>query len=152
MDNIDRQIISILQKDARTPLKDIAKSVFLSSPSVSARIEKLQNEGVIKGYTATVDQVKLGYHIKAFIHLAMEPVQKPEFYSYIEKCPCILECSCVTGLYSMLMKVVFSSTNELDSFVNELQQFGRTDTQIVFSTPVEPRSVEVFHTDSTGQK
>ena len=144
MDNIDRQIISILQQDARTPLKDIAKEVFLSSPSVSARIEKLQNEGIIHGYSAIVDQVKLGYHIKAFIHLAMDPVQKPEFYTYIEKCPCILECNCITGLYSMLLKVVFSSTNELDSFVNELQRFGKTDTQIVFSTPIEPRNVQVF--------
>ena len=46
LDNIDRKIIQILQKNARTPLKEIAAQVFLSSPSVSARIEKLEEEGV----------------------------------------------------------------------------------------------------------
>lgn len=45
LDNIDKSIIRILQENARTPVKDIAKEVFLSSPAVSARIERLENEG-----------------------------------------------------------------------------------------------------------
>ena len=49
LDNIDRKIIQILQKNARTPLKEIAAQVFLSSPSVSARIERMKEEGVITG-------------------------------------------------------------------------------------------------------
>ena len=46
LDKVDKKIIQILQKNARTPLKEIAAQVFLSSPSVSARIEKLEHEGV----------------------------------------------------------------------------------------------------------
>ena len=53
----------------------------------------------------------------------------------------MVECCCVTGDYSMLIEVLFGTTQELDQFINHLQQFGRTRTQIVFSTPVEHRGV-----------
>lgn len=143
MDHIDRKIIDILQKDARSPLKEIADRVFLSSPAVSARIARLEKEGCLTGYQAQVDATKLGFLVKAFINLDMDPQRKPEFYPYIESCPNVVECNCVTGDYSMLIEVLFASTQELDHFINRLQQFGRTRTQIVFSTCVEHRGVPV---------
>lgn len=143
MDHIDRKIIDILQKDARSPLKEIADRVFLSSPAVSARIARLEKEGCLTGYQAQVDATKLGFLVKAFINLDMDPQRKPEFYPYIESCPNVVECNCVTGDYSMLIEVLFASTRELDHFINRLQQFGRTRTQIVFSTCVEHRGVPV---------
>lgn len=143
LDKVDKKIIQILQKNARTPLKEIAAQVFLSSPSVSARIEKLEHEGVIIGYTARVNPQYLNYHIKAFINLEVEPLQKPVFYPFIEKIPNVVECNCVTGDYSMLIETLFETTAQLDHFINELQQFGRTKTQIVFSTSVEQREVPV---------
>ena len=141
MDNIDRKILTILQDNARTPLKVIAEQVFLSSPAVSARIERLEAAGLITSYQAQLSTAAMGYQIKAFISLEVEPRQKPEFYPYIEKCPNVMECNCVTGDYSMLLKVCFHTTQELDQFINQLDQFGRTRTQIVFSTPVEHRGI-----------
>ena len=79
------------------PLKALAENVFLSSPAVSARIERLEKEQIIEGYEVKVNQLKLGYHI----------------------------------------------TMELDTFIGQLQKFGRTSTQIVVSTPVEPRGIDV---------
>ena len=143
MDSIDKQIIDMLQHNARTPLKTIAEKVFLSSPAVSTRIEHLEKQGIIKGYTATIDKEKLGYHIKAFINLEMEPIQKQDFYPWISEVPNVLECNCVTGDYSMLLKVAFPSTVDLDVFIGKLQQFGKTSTQIVFSTPVEHRGIKI---------
>ena len=143
MDHIDRKIIDILQKNARAPLKEIADHVFLSSPAVSARISRLEHAGILSGYQAQIDAPKLGYMVKAFINLDMDPQRKPEFYPYIESCPHVIECCCVTGDYSMLIEVLYSTTQELDAFINHLQQFGRTRTQIVFSTPVEHRGVPV---------
>lgn len=143
LDNIDRKIIEMLQKNARTPVKEIAKEVFLSSPAVSARIEHLEKNGLITGYHAQINPVFLGYHIKAFINLEVEPNQKKDFYPFIQSIPNVIECNCVTGDYSMLIEVAFRSTMELDHFINELQQFGRTKTQIVFSTSVEHRYLPV---------
>ena len=143
MDAIDRKILSILQENARTPLKAIAEQVFLSSPAVSARIERLEAAGLILGYRAQLSSTALGYQIQAFISMQLEPSQKPEFYPYIQSVPNATECCCVTGDYSMLMKVCFHTTQELDQFINQLDRFGRTRTQIVFSTPVESRGVPV---------
>lgn len=137
MDKIDLKLIELLQKNARYPLKHLAEKVFLSTPAVSSRIEKLEEAGVITGYSAQIDPLKLGYNIKAFINLEMTPKQKPEFYPFIAACPNVLECNCVTGKYSMLIKVAYHTTVELDLFIGELQKFGNTETQIVFSTAVD---------------
>ena len=143
MDDIDRKILKLLQANTRMSLKTIAENTFLSSPAVSARIERLEKEGIITGYHAMVDPMKLGYHILAFINLDVVPEDKPKFYAYATEVPNVLECSCVTGDFSMLMKVAFQSTMELDMFIGQLQKFGKTSTQIVFSTHVGPRGVDV---------
>ena len=143
MDDIDRKILKLLQANARMSLKTVAENTFLSSPAVSARIERLEKEGIITGYHAMVDPMKLGYHILAFINLDVVPEDKPKFYAYANDVPNVLECNCVTGEYSMLMKVAFQSTMDLDIFIGQLQKFGKTSTQIVFSTQVGPRGVDV---------
>lgn len=142
-DTIDKKILELLQKNARIPVKDIAAEVFLSSPAVSSRIEKMEKAGIITGYHARINYLLFGYHIKAFINLEVEPPQKKKFYPYIEAIPNVIECNCVTGDYAMLIEVAFRSTVELDHFINELQHFGRTKTLIVFSTSVEHRDVPI---------
>lgn len=144
VDETDLQILSMLRENARVSLKNIAEKTFLSSTAVSARIEKLEESGYIKGYHAHLNPQAFGLNIKAFINLELEPIRKQEFYPYIRSCKNVVECNCVTGDYSMLLKVVFASTDDLDGFINELQHFGRTKTQIVFSTPVEPRDNFLF--------
>ncbi|NLJ31330.1 MAG: Lrp/AsnC family transcriptional regulator [Clostridiales bacterium] len=144
MDKIDAALIEALQENARIPIKMLTGKVFLSSPAIAARIEKLEKQGIISGYRAVVNPIKLGYHISAFINLEMTPNQKTEFYPFIAACPNVVECNCVTGSYSMLIKVVYPSTMELDTFIGQLQKFGSTSTQIVFSTPVQPRGVDVM--------
>lgn len=148
MDAIDQKIISILQKNARTSLKQIASEVFLTPPSVSSRIERLEQEGVLTGFHASVNPIKLGYHIKAYINFEISPAQKPEVYPFLQQHPNVLECDCVTGNYSVLVKVAFPSTMELDEFIGKLQHFGKTSTLIVFSTVVENRGVVVPKNDS----
>ena len=143
MDKIDIKILSLLQENSRYPLKFLAEKVFLSSPAVSARIERLEKQGIITGYHATLDPLTLGFHITAFINLTLEPHQKAEFYPFVESCPNVLECNCVTGTYSMLIKVCFPSTQELDHFIGQLQTYGKTETQIVFSTPVPSRGIDL---------
>ena len=143
LDNIDKKIITMLQENARVSLKEIAEQVFLSSPAVSVRIDNLVESGYIQGFHAEINPMKLGYHIKAFINLEVSPVDKQDFYPYIKKCKNVVECNCVTGDYSMLLEVLFPSTDELDQFIGELQKYGRTKTLIVFSTCVEHRGLQI---------
>ena len=87
----------------------------------------MEAEGILTGFHASVDPIQLGYHIKA--------------YPFLRAHPNVLECDCVTGNYSVLLKVAFPSTMELDEFIRKLQHFGKTSTMIVFSTIVENRGV-----------
>ena len=125
MDKIDKKLLRLLQENARYSLKQLSEKVYLSSPAVAARIEKLEEEGIITGYHADISLDKMGYHIIAFI----------------AEVPNVIECNTVSGNYSMLMKVSFPSTSDLDLFIGQLQKFGHTETQIVFSVPVPHRGI-----------
>jgi Lrp/AsnC family leucine-responsive transcriptional regulator len=141
MDDIDLKLLNSLQLDGRSSIKKLAEQCFVSSPAASARIQNLEKENYIKEYQAILNYKKLGFHIKAYVSLEVSPKDKPEFYPFIESIPNVLECDCVTGPFSMLLKVVFPGTDELDQFIGLLQRFGNTNTQIVFSTPVGPRGL-----------
>ena len=97
LDAVDRTILNILQRNAKCPLKEIAEKVYLSTPAVSARIEKMEKEGYILGYQAQVNPEALGYHIKALINLEVSPEEKNVFYPFVRKCSNVIECNCVTG-------------------------------------------------------
>jgi Lrp/AsnC family leucine-responsive transcriptional regulator len=137
LDKTDLKILHMIENNSRISIKEIATANYMSSPGVSARIHRLEEIGLIKSYYTEIDYSLLGYNIKAFINLEVNPKDKVTFYPYIKKIPNVVECSCVTGDYSMLLKVLFRKPEELDHFINELQQFGRTKTLIAFSTPVD---------------
>lgn len=137
LDEIDKKILNRLRQNGRVSLKELSAEVFLTMPAVSARIEKLEKEGFIRGYHASVDMGKLGYGIKAFIQITVKPEDHKRFYEFARGEKCILECNHITGNYSMLLKAVFPTTVMLDEFVGRMQAFGKTETHIVFSTAVE---------------
>ena len=141
MDKIDKKLIRLLQENARYSLKQLSERVYLSSPAVAARIEKLEEDGIITGYHADISADKMGYNITAFINLEMSPKQKAGFIAFITEVPNVIECNTVSGNYSMLMKVSFPSTLDLDTFLGQLQKYGHTETQIVFSEPVPHRGI-----------
>lgn len=143
MDNLDRKILNIMQQNARVTVKQIAEQCFISSPSVSVRVQNLETLGYIRSYQALIDYQKLGYMIKAYVHCAVNAKDKEAFYAYIADIPNVIECDCITGDYSMLLKVYFSDTVVLDRFITDLQFYGDTKTYIVFSTNVGPRGLQV---------
>ena len=102
MDKVDEKILQMLQENARIPVKEIAKEVFLSSPAVSARIDRLSQSGLIKGYHMTIDRAKLGYDVTAFISLEMEPSQKTDFYPFIRECPNVCVIATIDNNFSII--------------------------------------------------
>ena len=73
MDYIDKQLVQLLCKNARTPLKTLAETVGLSSPAVSTRIARLENTGLITGYSARISLPAAGCPIKAYVSLEILP-------------------------------------------------------------------------------
>ena len=130
------------KRNARISVKDIAEANFMSS-AVANRIRRMEDNNLIKHYYADIDYSSMGYVVKAFINLEVKPEDKSEFYPFIEKVPNVIQCDCVTGDYSMLIGMPYRRPEELDHLVNELQKFGRTRTEIAFSTPIEHRPIPV---------
>ena len=137
IDSIDVQIMNLLKINARTPADQLAEELGIDAQELAARMDNLEKAGYIKGYYTDIDLEKIGYRIKAFIMISVMPEDQRKFYDFIQKEDCILECNHITGAFSMLMKVVFPSTSDLDTFIGQLQEFGRTETQVVFSTVLE---------------
>lgn len=141
LDLVDQKIIRLLQENARMSLKDIAARVYLSSPAASARMEKLEKMGYITGFHASINRELFGYHIKAFVTLVVDAKSKGQFLKEMQSCPNVVECNCITGDYTMLLEVVYPDTKKLEEFVSGLQKYGKTNTQIVYSTAVEHREL-----------
>lgn len=143
MDNVDRELINLLQKNARTPLKSLASKVYLSAPAVSSRIDKLERQGIITRYNTSVDARKLGFNTTAYIDMTVSEKEQDEFYSFINECPNVLECNFISGGNSIMMKVIFQDETELNGYLNELQRFGDATSHVVFSTLIPQREVRL---------
>ncbi|MCR5033896.1 MAG: Lrp/AsnC family transcriptional regulator [Clostridia bacterium] len=137
MDEMDVQIMNLLKIDARMPVERLAGEIGITSDELATRMDNLEKAGYIKGYFTDIDLEKIGYRIKAFIMISVLPEDQRKFYDFVQKEDSILECSHITGPFSMLLKVVFPSTADLDTFIGQLQEFGKTETQVVFSTVLE---------------
>lgn len=141
IDEIDLKILRLLQNDARISVKAIAEQIYASAPTVKTRIESLTERGIIKGYYTEIDTSVFDNVIKSYIDIEVSPTRKEELYEFLRSAPQVVECDRVTGEYSLLVKVVFKNTLEMDKFINALQQYGRTKTQIVFSSIINHRGV-----------
>lgn len=141
LDEIDVQILALLQEHCKTPLAKIGERVGLSAPAVIERIKKLEEGGVIVGYTALLDARSLGCDITAFIGvLTSQPSGIRDVEAQIESRPEVLECHHVTGGYTLLLKVKTADTSTLETLISHLRAIdgvARTETMVVLSTHVE---------------
>jgi Lrp/AsnC family leucine-responsive transcriptional regulator len=148
MDALDHQIVDLLQRDGRATQLELSRSVGLSQPAVAERIRKLEERGVITGYTACVDASKLGKDITAFIGLSIEhPKYFDGFARKVLALPEVLECHRVAGQDSYILKVKTENTKTLDQLLVEtlrtISGVTRTHTTIVLSSIKEETHVHV---------
>ena len=139
IDDLDREIISILQIDALTTNAVIAEKINLSSSAVNERIRKLKEKSVIRNIAAFVNASALKKELCAFIYVLVDtPENSKKFLREALKNKDILECHHITGEYSYLLKVRVQNTKALESFISEFlkAQIGvhKTHTQIVLSS------------------
>ncbi|MGO9481227.1 MAG: Lrp/AsnC family transcriptional regulator [Candidatus Kryptoniota bacterium] len=138
LDPIDHRLLEILQKNARTKLNEMAQQLGLTIPTISERIQKLEDRGIIKGYTAILDAKRLGKDITAFITVAIDSSKHYQmFMERARETEEILECHSVTGEGSHLIKVRAENTNTLEKLLSRIQSWPgvlSTKTSVVLST------------------
>jgi Lrp/AsnC family transcriptional regulator, leucine-responsive regulatory protein len=139
LDQIDRAIIAALYEDGRRTIKEVAELLNMSSPSITARIEKLKDAGAITGYTVVVDPGAFGLNVAAYVRMNAMPGQVPKLEKLIGDAPEVVESHQITGEDCFLAKVVVSDLRELKIVVDRFQTCSSADTAIILSTPVLKR-------------
>ena len=137
LDQIGLNILHELQMNARISFSEIGRRVGLSSPAVAERVKKMEEAGLISGYYATVDHEKIGYPILAFIFVTTRSEKNNKFYTFAENTLEIVECHCISGSESFILKVLTRSISQLDDLIENLSAFGETKTSIVLSSPIK---------------
>ena len=137
IDLVDKNILDILQQDGRVSASNIANELHISIPTVTDRIKKLQDSGVIKGIYAVLDPKSLGLDVAAIITIISESsVHYKKVTQAAEKTPEVLQCLSTTGKGSHMLFVVTHSSSTLEELLREIQGWPgvtRTETQIVLS-------------------
>ena len=122
IDTIDRKIVSILQQEGRIRTVDLAERIGLSPTPCARRIVKLEEEGVITGYTATVNQDKMGLPISIFVSVELEnqgAEALERFESEVVGFEEVMECFIMTGSQDFLMRVVAADLASYEVFLQE---------------------------------
>lgn len=141
MDEIDRQIVALLQGDARRSFQDIGGRVSLSAPAVKRRVDRLVSDGVIRGYSAMVDAEAFGWHTHAFVALYCEGrMAAAEVRAAVAGHPEVAAAYTVAGDASAILHVRAHDTSHLEEALERIRDapgVTRTHTQVVLSTLFE---------------
>src|SRR3954469_18653535 len=141
MDAIDAQIIALMRENSRRSFQDIGKQVALSAPAVKRRVDRLESTGVIKGYTAVIDPVAMGWGTHAFVALFCEGrMAAAEVREAVENHPEVAAAYTVAGEASAILHIRAEDTPHLEAALERIRAAEgvvRTQTQVVLSTLFE---------------
>jgi len=139
LDDLDRRIVEILVDDARISLKELAQRVNLSSPSVSERLQRLGERGVIRSFTVDIDPRAMGYNLQAIVRIKPLPGKLQAVQKLIEEIPEFTECDKVTGDDCFIGRLHLRSIEQLDQILDRITDKAETSTAIVKAQPIKRR-------------
>jgi Lrp/AsnC family transcriptional regulator, leucine-responsive regulatory protein len=147
LDPTDARILGALVKDARISIADLARSVDLSPPSVSERIKRLEEAGVIEGYTLTINPKALGLPIAAWLRIRPIPGQLQKVADILRGLPEIVECDRITGEDCFIARAHVQSVDDLEKLIDQIIPYAMTNTSIIQSSPVKRRLPPILRGD-----
>jgi Lrp/AsnC family leucine-responsive transcriptional regulator len=139
IDNVDKRIIEILVTDARISLKRMAQRVKLSSPSVSERLRRLEERGVIRTFTVDIDPRAIGYNLQAIVRIRPLPGKLHAIEKLIVDIPEFSDCDKVTGDDCFIGRLHLRSIEHLDQILDRITDKAETHTSIVKTQPAKRR-------------
>jgi Lrp/AsnC family leucine-responsive transcriptional regulator len=136
LDKKDRLIIEALQQDARQSLSALGKRIGLSQPAVSERVKKLEDLGVIYGYSARIDLRAIGLRLQAIVRVRTTHQHIQKYISLFESMPEVLDVVRVTGDDCLVVRCAFAEPEDLERVVDALATHASITTALVLSHPV----------------
>ncbi|WP_078550002.1 Lrp/AsnC family transcriptional regulator [Litchfieldia alkalitelluris] len=148
MDSVDLKMLELLQKNARMTISELSTELALSRPSITERLHRLQEKGVIEEFTARVSLPSVGRDILLIIQVSNLKVSPQEFEELIKKDEAIIECHRVTGEGSYFLKAAVSKMDSMRLLIDRLIPYANVNTSTVLNSPVPFRHVlPLDHTD-----
>ncbi len=139
LDATDWRILEALQHDGRASYAELARRVSMSASAVTERVRRLEEAGVITGYTAVIDHDRIGLPILALVRLRYPHGNYKPFHDLLAATPEILEAHHVTGDDCFVMKVAARSMRHLEETTGRIGGLGAVTTSVVYSSPLERR-------------
>lgn len=141
LDDLDKKILRFLQIDSRKPFLEIARDLSVSGGTVHSRVNRLRQEGVIRGSKIVVDYEALGYSVLAFVGIKLtEAGSFKNIQDRLEAIPEIIEVHYTTGSYSLFAKIAAQSINSLYELLSVklqgLKEIQSTETFVILNTSV----------------
>ncbi|MFB7937282.1 Lrp/AsnC family transcriptional regulator [Streptomyces sp. NPDC127049] len=140
-DATDWRILDALQAQGRASYAELARAVSMSPSAVTERVRRLEEAGVITGYTAVVDHERLGLPILAFVRLRYPTGNYKPFHDLVAVTPEVLEAHHVTGDDCFVIKVAARSMRHLEEISGKIGTLGSVTTSVVYSSPLPRRAV-----------
>lgn len=137
-DSLDWKILELLQQDARLSNSEIGRRVGLSQPAVTSRIQRLEDGGVIRGYTARIDPVRVGREISAVIRVRTTHEHLASCLSALGAAPEVLNVRRLTGDDCLLIEGAFERMAQVEALIDKLAPLGGVTTSFVLAT-YEPK-------------
>jgi Lrp/AsnC family leucine-responsive transcriptional regulator len=141
LDPTDCELLSIVQEDARLSFREVGRRIGMSPPAVAERIRKLENAGVITGYSARVERSVLGQDIGAFLRLTASDLDFRRVTGLCGSLDAVVECHHVTGNDSFFIRVAVHSIAELEDVISRFRKIGDVRSSLVLSSPVDGKPV-----------
>ena len=139
IDAVDARILAALVDDARASVAVLARLVGLSAPTVSERIARLEDAGVIEGYTLTISPKALGLPIAAWLRIRPIPGQLQKVVEILRGLPEIVECDRITGEDCFIARAHVASIDALETLIDQVIPYSTTNTSIIQSSPIKRR-------------
>jgi Lrp/AsnC family leucine-responsive transcriptional regulator len=136
LDSIDYNIVRELASDARLSFAELGRRVGLSPSAVAERVRQLENERIVLGYRAILDERAFGYTVIAFIRLTCDNQHYRPVLKFLSTLDAVQECHHITGGEAFLIKVILPSIDQLEPLIERLLPYGMPTTSMVLSTPV----------------
>ncbi|MFF7788966.1 winged helix-turn-helix transcriptional regulator [Streptomyces sp. NPDC007991] len=141
LDATDFRILEALQRNGRASYAELARSVSMSPSAVTERVRRLEECGVVSGYSAVVSPEALGLDILAFVRLRYPTGNYKPFHDLLDTTPEIVEAHHVTGEDCFVLKVVARSMRDLERTTGRIAALGSVATSVVYSSPLPSRSI-----------
>lgn len=151
LDATDARILKALADDARTSVAEIARLVALSPPSVSERIRRMEEGGVIEGYTVRINAPGIGLPISAWLRVRPLPGELARVADILYDLTEVVECDRVTGDDCFTAKVHVRSMEHLERVIDRIIPYAMTNTSIIQSSPVG-RRLPAFGPEAKAEK